>query len=292
MADLPGSVSIVIPCYNEVETIDGVLDELLAKLADLTTVRWEVIVVDDGSDDGTAAVVAGMTGVSVIRHPMNRGYGAALKTGIKAATGEYVVTMDADGQHNPDDLPRLVDGVAPYAMSAGRRAMSSGVPLARRPGKWVLARAMNYLSQTDVPDINCGFRAMHRETILRYLHVCADRFSFSMSSTLALLSEGHFVRFVDVWCRPRKGNVSRVRVFTAFDALLTLLRLTTVFHPFRVFLPISLGLGAMGVAVGTYDVTQANISDSTVLLLISSLLVLLFGLVSDQIAHVRRETSL
>jgi len=289
MASFPESVSIVIPCYNEEENIGTVLAELKQKIDQIAEVRWETIVVDDGSSDATAQKVEKTPWVILLRHPHNRGYGASLKTGIRAAQGEYILALDADGQHNPEDIPRLLADIDGYDMSAGSRMASSGVPRIRRPGKWFLARMMNYLSRTKIPDVNCGFRAIKRQVILRYLHLCSDRFSFSMSSTLALLSEGHFTRFIEINFRNRQGAESQVRIFTAFDAILTLLRLTIVFHPFRVFMPIAFTIGILGLGFLTYDIIHFNITDTTVLLLISSLFVLLFGLISDQIARIRRE---
>ena len=151
---------------------------------------------------------------------------------------------------------------------------------------------MNYLAQTKIPDINCGFRAMRRDIIRRYLHLCSDRFSFSMSSTLALVSEGHGVRFVPVHSSPRQSSASQVRVFTGFDAFLTLLRLTIVFHPLRVFMPISLLLCILGSAFLIHDLIYQDISDTMVICSMSSLLVFLFGLLSDQVARIRREMAI
>ena len=290
MSQFPKSVSIIIPSFNEAETIGSILHELVHKLAEMVDVKAEIIVVDDGSADGTAEAVEGTATVRLIRHPVNRGYGASLKSGIEEATGDVIITMDADGQHDPADIPKLISEMDEYAMSAGSRAASSGVPWVRRPGKWFLSRIMNYLCRTKIPDINCGFRAFRKDVIARYLHLCSDRFSFSMSSTLALLSEGHFVRFVEIVCRSRQGSVSQVRFLSGLDALMTLVRLTIVFHPLRVFMPVSLFIGSIGVSSLTYDLAWTfNISDASILLLVSALFILLFGLVSDQIAHVRRE---
>ena len=290
MPEYPESISVVIPSYNEAGTIGNILEELQEVLNRLPGVSWEVIVVDDGSSDGTAAEVEKSSCGRLVRHPVNRGYGASLKSGIGSASGEVIITMDADGQHNPTDIARLVEDMESYAMSAGSRAASSGVPLVRRPGKWVLSKVMNYLCRSKIPDINCGFRAIRTEVIKRYLHLCSDRFSFSMSSTLALLSEGHFIRFVEIVCRERQGSVSQVRVFSGFDAFMTLVRLTIVFHPFRVFLPLSLFFWLVGLGSLLYDVFWIfNVTDATILLVVSAMLIMLFGLVSDQIAHVRRE---
>jgi glycosyltransferase involved in cell wall biosynthesis len=285
----PESVSVIIPCYNEAANIAPVIHELKHTIDEMTASRWEVIVVDDGSTDSTAAEVDDLEWVQLIRHPENRGYGASLKTGIRAASGDVILTFDGDGQHNPAEISNLLTNMEGYDMSAGARVSSSGVPLARRPGKWFLSLTMNYLCRAKIPDVNCGMRAIRRNVILRYLHLCSDRFSFSMSSTLALLSEGHFTRFVDVNCRTRQGEVSQVRLNTALDALLTLMRLTIVFHPFRVFLPIASILGLAAIGFLGYDVYHVDITDTTLLLMISSLFVLLFGLISDQIARIRRE---
>lgn len=289
MSDAPSSISIIIPAFNEAPNIAEVLSELRLQLDALPGIAWEIIVVDDASIDNTAEKAGSVTGVVVLRHPQNRGYGAALKTGIRRARGEYVLTFDADGQHIPAEIPKLLDGAGAYDLTVGARDPAAG-PMVRRPGKAMLALLMRLLMGSGIADINCGLRLMRRATILRYLHLCSNRFSFSMTSTIALLSEGHFIRFTPVACRPRAGAASQVDILTGLNAAMTILRAVMVFHPLRVFGPIGLGLGALFAVSLGYDLSVNNdITDLSLLLMTFSLVTLSAGLLADQIAHVRRE---
>jgi len=197
--------------------------------------------------------------------------------------------MDSDGQHNPEDIFKLLDAMEDYDMVVGSRENSSSVPIRRRPGKKVLQWVLNYFVQEKIPDINSGLRMMKRETILKYMHLCSNKFSFSMSSTILFLSERRFLRFVPIVCRPRANSGSQVGFFDGMRALMTLLRINVMFHPFRFFMPLSAAIGSVGFAWLIYDVIHVNITDFTLLALIVSLIIFLFGLISDQIAQLRRE---
>lgn len=285
----PASVSIVIPAYNEVETINSVLDNVLSRIRSIPEIAWEIIVVDDGSTDRTAEVVAGKKDVKLVRHPLNRGYGMSLKTGITHAEGEYVLTMDSDGQHIDSEIPKLLNGAEEFDLTVGSRSATTS-PAVRLPGKILLAILMQVLLWERIPDINSGMRTMRRKTIMKYFNVISNRFSFTMSSTIALMSEGHFIRFVPIESKPRdRAGRSQVGLFSGFSAILTIIRVILIFHPLRLFLPLSLIFGCMWFISLVYDLMNDNISDLSQMLLLLSLTSAFFGFLSEQLAHIRRE---
>ena len=280
----PGRVSVVMPARDEAATIDRVIADLKRVAPGVR----EMIVVDDGSIDATRAV-ADRAGAVVIAHPTSRGYGAAVKSGILAAKGEFVLVLDADGQHRPEDVPALLAEAAAHDLVTGHRVRVFHSSAWKLPGKWLLRHLGSYLVGRHIPDLNCGFRVFRRETILRYLRLCSDGYSFSSTSLLLLLHEGHPVAFVPVDVTPahRRG---RVTVRTGFDTVVLLLRITTLLDPLRIFLPLSLVLFIAGIAWGTpYAVAGHGVSVGALLLLLTAVLLFGVGLVSDQIAQLRKE---
>ncbi len=283
----PASISIVIPAFNEQDTISSVLEEIHAFTAKREEIEWEIIVVDDASSDRTGEQVAGWENVRLLRHPLNRGYGASLKTGIRQARGEFILTMDADGQHVAEEIDRLLPAAREYDMTVGARDASTS-PAARRPGKRLINVMARYFLNEAIPDVNSGLRLIRRTTLLPYLALCSDRFSFSLSSTMAFVSEGHFVRFINIETRARQGNTSHVRLTTGMAAVLMIIRSTLIFHPLRIFIPFSLVTGTVFLVSFIIDLFQNNISKATISLLVLTANLLLAGFLSDQIARVRR----
>ncbi len=201
MGDFEPGLTIVIPAYNEAEHLGGVLETLRAAMGSIAP---EVIVVDDGSSDRTTEV-ARQAGARVITQPRNRGYGAALKRGIREVTTEHVMTLDADGQHRPDDAVRVWESIEHHDMSVGERTKLVHSPMWRMPGKWVLGWMARKLVGRKIPDLNCGLRVIRTEVARRYLHLCPDGFSFSTTMTMALLCRGYDVRFVPIEVKKRQG---------------------------------------------------------------------------------------
>jgi glycosyltransferase involved in cell wall biosynthesis len=283
------SVSIVIPAYNEGKAIGPALEAMVA--AGDARIK-EIIVVDDGSKDDTGAIAAGVEGVTVIRHPTNRGYGAALKTGIRAATGDYVLSMDADGQHRPDDVLKVVElalaGNAPECVIGQRTALVHS-PLWRMPGKWFLTLLAQFLTQRKIPDLNSGLRAIRRDVALRYLRLCPQGFSFSTTITMALLSRGYGVSFVPITVAKRIGR-STVSAQAGFQTILLVIRLATLFNPLRIFLPGSFLAFTAGIAWGVPYVLQGQgITVGAMLAVLTGVLLFALGLICDQVAQLRLE---
>jgi len=276
-------ISVIIAAYNEEAAIGDVLQALQTHFNE-----QEIIVVDDGSTDHTAEI-AESAGVKVIRHPYNKGYGAALKTGIRAASGDVILTIDADGQHNANDLLELLPYIERFDMVVGQRVQRFHSQLWRMPGKWLLTRLAEYLVGRKIPDLNSGMRALRREVILKYLHLCPDGFSFSTTSTLILLNRGYSVKYVPIHVNIREGK-STVSVATGFDTILLVLRVMTLFEPLRLFIPVSLVLFTFGIVWGLPYLWQSRgVSVGALLFVLIGVQIFFFGLLTDQISQLRKE---
>jgi glycosyltransferase involved in cell wall biosynthesis len=280
----PASVSIVIPACNEADAIGEVVAEL-ARIA-----GWgEILVVDDGSTDATGAR-AHAAGAVVLRHPYNKGNGAAVKTGIRHASGEYVLIIDADGQHQPSDCPRLTGLLGEYDLVVGARSTATQATWSRLFGNRLLNWIASYLTGQSIPDLTSGFRAARREHLREFLHLLPNGFSTPTTTTLAFIKAGHSVRFEPVAARRRQGQ-SKIRL--ASDGLkffLILLKVITLFSPLRIFLPISVLAFSVGSLYALWTMaTQHHIANSSVLLILMAVVIFLVGLVSEQIASLRFE---
>jgi glycosyltransferase involved in cell wall biosynthesis len=271
MAD-PAAASIVIPAYNEAAVIGAVV----SSLRDAAPWR-EVLVVDDGSTDGTAGAAAA-AGARVVSHPYNKGNGAAVKSGIRAAIGESIVIADGDGQHQPADILRLVERLGTYDLVVGARDPAHQASQGRRLGNAALNHLASYLTEQPIPDLTSGLRAARREHLLEFLHLLPNGFSTPTTTTLAFIKAGYNVLFEPVQVRPRVGT-SKIRL--ARDGARFFLIL---------IVPLSLASFALGVAYGLWTVAQhSRIPNGAVLLLMFSVIVFLVGLVSEQISTLRFE---
>lgn len=281
-------VTIIIPAHNEEGAIGNVLAALRAELPEAVA---EIIVVDDGSSDRTGEI-AEAAGVRVLRQPSNRGYGAALKAGIRAAGTDYVLTMDADGQHRLEDVVKLCDAITtslPPDCVIGHRTKLVHSPLWRMPGKWFLTHLARILTHKDIRDLNSGLRIMRREVIARYMHLCPAGFSFSTTSTFALASRGYRIEFVPIRVERRVGT-SAVSVATGFQTILLVLRLASLFNPLRVFLPLALFFIVLGCAWAVpYVLDGQGVTVLSMLLVFTGVTLFGLGLICDQVAQLRLE---
>ena len=280
----PEQTSVVIPAFNEADVIGDVVAALARSAA------WhEILVVDDGSADRTGAA-AEAAGARVIRHPYNKGNGASVKSGIREATGEYVLIIDADGQHPPEDAARLVSRLGEYDLVVGARAPSTQATLARRLGNHLLNGLATYLTGRPIPDLTSGFRAARRKHLREFLHLLPARFSTPTTTTLAFVKAGYNVAFEPVDARARVGS-SKIRLLRdGAKFFLIALKVVTLFSPLRVFLPISAASFAVGLGYAIWTIaTQSHVTNSSVLLIMLGVVVFLMGLVSEQIAALRFE---
>jgi glycosyltransferase involved in cell wall biosynthesis len=280
----PAADSNVIPAYNQADGIAELVRDLAAAAA------WhEILVVDDGSGDDTGARAAA-AGARVLRHPYNKGNGAAVKTGIRAATGEYVLIIDGDGQHPPDDAVRLISRLGEYDLVIGARTSATQAGSARRAGNALLNRLASYLTEREIPDLTSGFRGARRDCLREFLHLLPNGFSTPTTTTLAFIKAGYSVGFEPIQARSRLGT-SKIR-FTSDGVkfLLILMRVITIFSPFRVFLPIAGACFLLGAGYALWTVvTQQHIAPTSVLLILLAVQVFLIGLVSEQISALRFE---
>lgn len=279
----PATVSVVIPAMNEADAIGDVVRGLRS-VAD-----WhEIIVVDDGSTDGTAAV-AGEAGARVIRHPYNKGNGAAVKTGIRAATGEHLLIIDADGQHQPADAVRLVEKLGEYDLVVGARSSETQANTIRRLGNEVLNRLASYLTEHPIPDLTSGFRAARLDCLREFLPLLPNGFSTPTTTTLCFLRAGYNVAFEPIKAKQRVGTPSKIRLSTDGPKfLLIMLRVMTIFSPLRVFLPVAGVFFAAGALYAAWTIaTRHDVTDSSVLLILLAVVIVLVGLVSEQVSAQR-----
>lgn len=281
------NVTIIIPALNEEISVGEVVRDLVARFPEA-----EVIVVNDGSEDATGEV-ASRAGAKVVDHDRTKGYGAGLRSGVLAASRDYVLFCDADGQHSAEDVGRIVDSCDGHQMVVGARNRESHTPPSRRPGKALLRVFVNYLAGEKIPDFNSGLRIVEKKILLRYLHLMPQGFSFSTTSTFALLKTNHPIKWVPITVSERKGT-SVVRQWRhGPQTLLLILRLAVLFEPLKVFLSVSgilflLALVSFGIDISVGE--GPGIGDTTVLLSIATLIVFMFGLLCDQVSAIRRES--
>jgi glycosyltransferase involved in cell wall biosynthesis len=275
---------VVIPAFNE----EASIAEVVRILRDAAPWR-EIIVVDDGSSDGTGARAAA-AGATVVRHAYNIGNGAAVKNGIRRASGEYILIVDADGQHPPEDALRLVARLGEYDLVIGARSTETQATQARRAGNGALNHLASYLTGRDIPDLTSGFRGARASGLREFLHLLPNGFSTPTTTTLAFIKGGYTVTFEPIHARQRTGQ-SKIRL--ARDGakfLMIIFKIITLFSPMRIFVPISAASFLLGVMYGIWNVVaHARIPNGSVLLILFAVVVFLVGLVSEQISALRFE---
>ncbi len=280
----PDRVSILIPAFNEESTIG----ELIEKVK--TVGNWlEVLVVDDGSSDRTSEA-ARAAGARVVRHPYNKGNGAAVKTAIREAQGELVLLMDGDGQHDPADIQKMIALLPEYDLAVGARAWNAQATLSRGLGNLLLGRLASYLCGRKIPDLTSGFRAARRDRMREFLHLFPNGFSYPTTSTMAFVRAGYNLSFVPIEGKQRTASsTSKMRPWReGVRFLVIILRMVTLFSPLRIFLPIAASFFALGFGYMVYTIaTEVHVTNTSVLLLTASAVLFLFGLLSEQIAYLR-----
>jgi glycosyltransferase involved in cell wall biosynthesis len=280
----PADVSIVIPAFNESDSIAEVVGVLRA------AAPWrEIIVVDDGSTDATGERAAA-AGATIVRHPYNMGNGAAVKNGIRRATGDFILIVDADGQHPPEEALRIVSRLGEFDLVIGARSNETQATQARRAGNGLLNWLASYLTGREIPDLTSGFRGARASGLREFLHLLPNGFSTPTTTTLAFLKAGYAVTFEPIHARQRTGQ-SKIRL--ARDGakfLMIIFKIVTLFSPLRIFVPISLASFVLGVGYGIWNVVMhSRIPNGSVLLILFAVVVFLVGLVSEQISALRFE---
>ncbi|MCK5104641.1 MAG: glycosyltransferase family 2 protein, partial [Cyclobacteriaceae bacterium] len=227
--------TIIIPAYNESDSIEKVVAEIKGLDGE-----YEIIVVDDGSVDGTYEL-AEKTGVKVLRHSCNKGYGASLKTGIKKAKYDQIVITDADGTYPIHEIPKLAGLMKKgFSMVVGARTGNDvAIPLFRRFPKWMLNKLANHLTGVKIPDINSGLRIMKKKDVLGFFNILPDGFSFTTTITLAMLTNDMQVQYVPINYYRRQGK-SKIRpIYDTLNFIQLIIRTTLYFNPLKIFIPLS-----------------------------------------------------
>jgi glycosyltransferase involved in cell wall biosynthesis len=287
MPTLP--ISLIVPVYNERRGLPPTVERLRALLTRGLPAGSEVILVDDGSTDGTSDFLARLAedlppGFRLLGHRRNRGYGAALKTGIRAATHETIAIADADGTYPLERIPELVEAMEQdgAAMAVGTRPVAQQ-PAVRRPAKAVLRALAEYLTGETIPDLNSGLRVFRRRDALRLSGLLPDGFSFTTTITMALLTEGEGVLFIPIRYKTRVGS-SKIRpIRDTANFLLLICRTALAFNPLKVFGPVGLGLIGVGLVLLALRMLLDNPVGvaSTIIFLVGGLQVLALGLLAD-----------
>ena len=272
-------ISVILPARNEAINLRPLLEKLTAQLPGA-----EIVVVDDGSTDGTAAVCQEY-GVRVVTHPYSMGNGAAVKAGARCATGDALVFMDADGQHDPADIPRLLAKLAEgYAMAVGARRDHSQASWGRGVANRIYNRLASWMANYPVLDLTSGFRAVRADRFREFLYLLPNGFSYPTTITMAFFRSGYPVGYVPIVAGRREGKSHIQPLQDGVRFLLIIFKIGTLYSPLKLFFPISLGFFLLGLGYYAHTfVTQGRFTNMGVLLFSVSVVVFLMGLVSEQI---------
>lgn len=279
------ALSIIIPAYNEVDGLKEVLNSLQLVMA-RGTFPYEIIVVDDGSTDGTDKIPKMFHNIKVIQHPENRGYGSAIKSGIQAAdkNADWIAIIDADGSYPVEAILELIKYTESYDMVVGARVNQ---PITRKPAKWVLTKIANYLAGEKIPDLNSGLRIFKRNIVERFWELLPPRFSFTTFLTLAMFCNNYSIKYVPIKYNPRIGKSKIKPIRHTSDFLILLFRTIVYFNPLKVFMPISIGLILLGLVIGFYSkfVLGKLMDISTITSIVAGIETAVLGLLADLIVR-------
>jgi len=278
-------VTIVIPAFNEEKTIGDVVRGAFANVSNA-----KVLVIDDGSTDDTSKEAIS-AGAEVIRHPINKGNGACLKTALRSTQGGVIAVIDADGQHDPKELPDMIEKLGDYDLVVGSRNFSrqEGSPL-RNLGNLILRRLASFLAERDIPDLTSGFRAFRHDIAIKFLHLYPNGYSFPSTSTLSFITSGYNVAFVPISVSGRPTDtISKLRPFRdGFRFIMFILRIITMTNPNKIFFPAGLVMILFGICLTIRNLIMfQQFSGGVVLFLAGGINIIFFGLILDQFASLR-----
>lgn len=287
------NISVIIPAFNEADGIEDVIKKIKTVTQKLDK-HVEIIVIDDGSKDDTAKN-ASKAGARVIQHPYNIGNGAAVKTGIRHAHGKIIVTMDGDGQHNPQDIPRLVNGIGKYDMVVGSRNSQSDTATHRDVANKVFNTLATYVSGQKIEDLTSGFRAVKTHIARQFLYLLPNKFSYPSTITLSVVRAGYSLKYESIAFARRSTN-SKSKIKPLQDGmrfLFIILKIAVFYAPLKIFAPLSLFIFLLGIGYGLFRIFifQAPYGQTSALLISTAVLTFLVGLVSEQIAQLRFDRS-
>ncbi len=285
-------LTIVVPVYNEARS----LPSLVPCLIELCRSRgWKTVFVNDGSSDHTGQILDDLAAdqdVQVVHHKVNRGYGGALKSGIRQVTTPFLVTMDGDGQHHPEDVERILQFAIENEadMVVGKRDEKGMSDTYRTFGKFLIRSFARILMPLPITDLNSGFKFYRTDLVKRYMTVCPDSMSFSDVITLVFLSERNLVLEYPIQVSPRETGQSMISTFTAFQTVIEVLNIALMFNPLKLFLPISALCILTGFGWGIpFVLLGRGVSVGAMLAIVSGLLFFVLGLMASQLSAIRME---
>jgi glycosyltransferase involved in cell wall biosynthesis len=286
-------ISVIVPAFNEGFVIESVIKKIRTAVNKLDK-NHEIIVIDDGSSDNTAKN-AHDTGATVIQHPYNIGNGAAVKTGIRHARGKILVTIDGDGQHDPDDIIKLVNQIGPYDMVVGSRNRDSETAAHRDVANMVFNSLATYISGRKIEDLTSGFRAVKTHIARQFVYLLPNQFSYPSTITLSIVRAGYSLGYESIRFLPRdtktKSKINPLQDGLRF--LMIILKIAIFYAPLKVFAPLSVFIFLLGVGYGLMRIflLHAPYGQTSALLMSTAVLTFLVGLVSEQIAQLRFDRS-
>ncbi|MFM8626020.1 MAG: glycosyltransferase family 2 protein [Actinomycetota bacterium] len=286
-------VSVVLPIYNEKGHLRAEIDRIRAAL-DASRHTHEIIVVDDGSNDGSETELATIPGIILITHRRNQGSGAARRTGTTAARGRVVVWTDVDMTYPNDRIPELVDAMEGWDHIVGWRQSEEGThKFLRTPAKWVIRKLASYLSETDIKDLNSGLRAFRRDVAMQYVHDLPKGFSCVTTLTMSFLGNGYSVGFLPIEYFPRAGRSKFHWLRDTRRYLLQVIRMTLSYNPLKVFLPVGLVLLGLGFVKLGFDWAERDfrLAANTLLIFFAALQVIAVGLLADLVVRATKSAS-
>jgi glycosyltransferase involved in cell wall biosynthesis len=283
-------VTVVLPVYNERGHLADEITRIRAAM-ERSGKSFEILVVDDGSDDGSGEELRAMEGIRLLQFRQNRGSGSARKAGTRAARGRVVVWTDADMTYPNDRIPELVDEMDGWDQVVGARTSEQGsAKAARVPAKWVIRTIASYLTETRIPDLNSGLRAFRADVARQYLHLLPAGFSCVTTITMAFLANGYSVKYVPIEYRERAGTSKFHWWRDTKRYLIQVIRLVLSYNPLKIFLPLGAALGLVGMAKLGYDLVDKDlrIATNTLIVLFASFQVLAIGLLADLVVRLAK----
>ncbi|MDH5452558.1 MAG: glycosyltransferase family 2 protein [Paracoccaceae bacterium] len=278
------SLSVVIPAYNEEGAVQATIEDVREAMEPLG-VPYEIIVVDDGSDDNTLEI-ARQTGVIVDSNQVNTGYGAALKRGVRRAQHEYVAIIDADGTYPPHYLPAMLAMCRDQDMVVGDRgAAMKNVPWIRKPAKWVLNSFASFLAERKLNDLNSGLRVFRKSELIPFIPLLPQKFSFTTTITLCMSANGKRMIYTPIEYGKRVGQ-SKIRPMDFINFLILILRISTLFNPLRVFIPLGLVFIVVGTIKFVIDLTFGDLSETVIFSYLAAIMIWSLGLIADMISRI------
>lgn len=276
------SITFIIPAADESEHIQGLVGHIKEKFTDA-----RIIVVDDGSINHCSQQISA-DGVHIIRHPYNMGNGAAVKSGIRAAAEGVLIFMDADGQHDPSDVPQLLNHLNTYDMVVGARTRKQHASLTRSIMNRIFNRLASYVTGFAVEDLTSGFRAMRAELAQELLALLPNGYSWPTTATLVLLRSGMSVKYVPIHAKQRQYGRSRIRpIRDGIRFMMIILKICTLYSPMKIFLPVSCSMFVLGlINYGYTYLREGRFTNMSALMFTTAVIIFMMGLISEQISQI------